>query len=67
MALSFTRPQYVELARIIALMPSSYRADVALHFSDVLAKGSRTFDRERFIAAAIGKPSQARDIGISDL
>lgn len=52
---------YTTIARIIAMLPTPQRREVAEHFSDELRGTNPQFDRGRFYAAAMGEPLNGRD------
>lgn len=62
---TFQHRHYVKIAETIALLPThegdSMRQLVAHTFAAALADTNPHFDRGRFIAAAMGNPSNGRD------
>lgn len=59
----FEHRHYVEIARIIAAMPAfaaslrTQRDSVISTFASELANSNPLFDRDRFVAAAMGTPT----------
>jgi hypothetical protein len=52
---------YKAIARIIAMLPTPQRREIAEHFSFELRGTNPNFDRDRFYNAAMGNPSNGRD------
>jgi len=68
MAMSvFQHRHYVRIAEIIATARGKFGRDdtrlIAEHFADTLRSTNPNFDRQRFISAAMGEPSNGRDRG----
>lgn len=61
---TFEHRHYVKLAGIIATLPMHEgisRLEIAQAFADKLRGTNPNFNRERFLAAARGEPSNGRD------
>ena len=63
----FQHRHYVRIAEIIATARGKFGSDdariIAEHFADALRGTNPNFDRQRFISAATGEPSNGRDRG----
>jgi hypothetical protein len=57
----FQHRHYVAIAAIIATLTDNERAAVADTFATALHGTNPNFNRDRFFAAAIGKPQTGRD------
>jgi hypothetical protein len=61
----FQHRHYVRIAETIASIRGKFGSDdtriIAEHFADALRSTNPKFDRQRFISAAMGKPSNGRD------
>lgn len=61
MANTFEHRHYKLLADIIAKLPEDSKATLANIFADSLKGTNPRYNRERFVAAAMGTPSNGRD------
>ena len=61
----FQHRHYVRIAETIASIRGKFGSDdariIAEHFADALRGTNPNFDRQRFISAAMGEPSNGRD------
>ena len=63
----FQHRHYVQIAETIASIRGKFGNDdtriIAEHFADALRCSNPNFDRQRFVDAAMGEPSNGRDCG----
>ena len=61
----FQHRHYVRIAEAIASIRGKFGCDdtriIAEHFADALRGTNPNFDRQRFVSAAMGEPSNGRD------